>query len=752
MTEAASHWQHRLKAIIYVWVVAALCLTAISPAALAQSQRQYIQNIYLSGFKCVKLNPDSFLNGASSNEIFFVIVSNAPESSGINASSTGTFNGVKAGFGRKARNRIWSGVQQPLSLRVAMFERDAGGATGQVVAKAMVTALVAAGGKAGNARGSASNPGSSRLANAAGSSEIPNRNGSVLREDEKAEPGFVAQLGRGVTNTFGLSHDLLGYDRQIFGRSDWSSKPTYQERDIRYHFHTNHRANGVNCRAYFLIERGAEVNQPQRAPEPNRIAQAPRPSEYAEPNLGPYQGPVPDPYRQPGPDEPQGPPPYEELPPPPPPPVYVPPPPPPEPDWFRVRFKNSCDVPISMSYVYNNPSRGWVKRGWANFDPGESAAMEGNTLTPEIFIYTSKGRVAGSFDPEVINLSVRKEGFDVDHDTSFRGDQGARLVPYSVHVLSDISGTELVAIRDCTEWVAGKLLSPQQIADQKQAAWEAQIDKRSRESTNLIVATFHGDIALMRRAIDEGANINIRNYSLGAGITPLHIAAQRFDGAAIDLLLDKGADATRLSNLNETPFISALKSYNDDALFDDFPRQAFARLAKAGADPNQKPKNGSIALERLLSSYTPDSFAKIVANRKKAPKADSDMFSFLAARTQTNLDAVHTNGRYTALHYAAIAGHRPLAEALLKNGANPHIRDATGKFPRDYAEAWSKGFAELFGPMPPPEPAPVVEAEQVTKPQPALAPKPVDPKVLAERCRQLVANGMAKADDCPGSN
>ncbi|MFN2099997.1 hypothetical protein [Altererythrobacter sp. MF3-039] len=430
MVRPSSGWRYRLRAIGSSMALAALCLTGFANAASAQSQREYIQTIYLSGFKCTSIQRDSIIS--PSNEVFFVVVTNAPESSDVQGQSIGTFKGVKAGFGRKARNSVWSGVQQPLSLRVLMFERDAGGETGASAARTMVKLVVAYAGRSG---------------------EVPNRDGSVLRKDEQAEPGIVGQFGRGISKALGLTHDSMGYDRQVFGRGDWSSKPTYQERDIRYHFHTTHRQGGANCRAYFLIERGQEVKQPERPPPPEEI-QSPAPGrDYYEPQPDPYN----DPY-----GDPAGPPPYDELPPPPPDYDLPPPPPPPEPDWFRVRFKNLCDVPISLSYAYKNPSRGWVKRGWANFDAGEAIGMEGNTLTPEIYIYSSSGRVSGSFDPEVIELAVRKNGFDVDRSTSFQGDQGARLVPYSLHVLSDVSGTELIAIRDCDDWMAGELSSTQE--------------------------------------------------------------------------------------------------------------------------------------------------------------------------------------------------------------------------------------------------------------------------------------------------
>ncbi|WP_432200691.1 hypothetical protein ACRAQ7_14320 [Erythrobacter sp. W53] len=427
--------------------VGALTMLLLGVASPAEAQRrEYVQTIYLSGFYCIAVQRDSVVGPA--NEVFFTFVTNAPATQGISSSSVGTFKGVVPGYSRKTRNMVWTGRQQDLALRVAMWEQDAGGETGTVVAKVMMAALTAAAGRAGG-----KSTGAGRLGNTARNAGMPNSRGGTIREDAQAERGFIQQMGRGASRVFGLGHDLMGYARQTFDNGDWSAKPTYNERGIRYHFYTSHRRGGANCRAYFLIERGQEVPRAQTPQErPPQIAQR-----------APEQSPSPD---QPYPDQaqpngyysdPNGP--YPPEPPLPPPPEYIPPPPAPEPEWYRARFINRCKVPVSFSYAYQNPSRGWVKRGWGLLDPGESKRMEGNTLLSEVYVYLSKGRISGSFDPMALNLSVRSKGFDTDRSRVFQG-EGARMARYSQHFLSDISGVEAIPIVDCDDWVAGELAPP----------------------------------------------------------------------------------------------------------------------------------------------------------------------------------------------------------------------------------------------------------------------------------------------------
>ena len=735
--------------------IAALTCSALAVASLggtaspahSQNSREFVQTIWLNGFKCTAVQRDSIVNPA--NEVFFVMVTNAPTGEGIRGTTVGTFGGVVPGYSRKLRNRVWSGPQQPLSLRVMMFERDAGKETGATLARTMVaygTSLMSTG--KGGKTAYPNRPG------AAGKSRYETQRkpkGAVLREDDQIDPIWTRAYATVFDRALGLSHDPMGYDRQTFGRGDWSSRPTYSEKGIRYHFHTTHRQNGANCRAYFLIERGREIERPaQPQPPQPMIASAnqfPPPTEsFAEPydpavggqdNFPPNNAP---PY--------DSPPPIVELPPP-------PPPRQPEPDWFRVRFKNLCDVPISLSYSYKNPSRGWVKRGWGLFDPGEAGRMEGNTLTPEIFIYTSRGRVSGSFDPERIKLAVRRKGFDVDRATSFKGDDGARMVPFNLHVIRDTPGIETIAIRDCDEWVAGKLLSTQEIAQiERLRDWrerQAQLAKNSA----LNEAAFAGDVKAIKAALKSGANINNRSSRLGsAGATPLHLATMGFHGDAINLLLDKGADAAKITTSGDTVFHSALYYTKANRFFDNFPGKAFARLVNAGADPQQADRQRRTPFERIARRLTPQWVKAKLAQRTTKPKKDSDYLSFLASRTTVNINRKHHGvspfSGHTALHTAAYSGHRPLAKALLANGADRLAKDGRGQIPRQLASAWPQDFQELFGPLP--EPQPPQNAARAVTPQPIVQPQKSDPAKDAERRRMLIERGVLAPEEDPPAN
>jgi len=58
----------------------------------------------------------------------------------------------------------------------------------------------------------------------------------------------------------------------------------------------------------------------------------------------------------------------------------------------------------------------------------------------------------------------------------------------------------------------------------------------------VIRAARTGDLALLRSALARGADWSARD---GHGDTALHIAAYRGDAAAVDVLLERGAQAGR---------------------------------------------------------------------------------------------------------------------------------------------------------------------------------------------------------------
>jgi hypothetical protein len=78
---------------------------------------------------------------------------------------------------------------------------------------------------------------------------------------------------------------------------------------------------------------------------------------------------------------------------------------------------------------------------------------------------------------------------------------------------------------------------------------------RQRQAGNaLLAATEAGDLAQMRAALAQRADINIRNAQ---GWTPLHIAAAGGDVQVLALLLQHGADVHAACNLGTTPLYNA---------------------------------------------------------------------------------------------------------------------------------------------------------------------------------------------------
>jgi ankyrin repeat protein len=129
-------------------------------------------------------------------------------------------------------------------------------------------------------------------------------------------------------------------------------------------------------------------------------------------------------------------------------------------------------------------------------------------------------------------------------------------------------------------------------------------------------------------AIARGENLALARHLLARGSDPNHClwaAAFRDDLAAIDLLLDHGADIEAVAE-GETPFLGAVKVSHFESA---------EALLKRGANPNFKDRNGMTALHYMLKKGSDKSHLRMVIRhgaRGDIPDANGVTAAQLLAR------------------------------------------------------------------------------------------------------------------------
>lgn len=170
---------------------------------------------------------------------------------------------------------------------------------------------------------------------------------------------------------------------------------------------------------------------------------------------------------------------------------------------------------------------------------------------------------------------------------------------------------------------------------EKGAALDVQVPYFRGTPLVLAIANRHEDIA--RFLLQKGANAAVTD---SAGYTPLHVAASTASTAMVELLLSRGAKVDTASSIGRTPLFEAISSERWDN----------ARLLiEKGADVHSNIGGGA---------------ALIVAARH----GGTELLSSLLGRG-VDVRAKDAAG-WTALHYAAMNGHRDAAELLIRKGAD----------------------------------------------------------------------------------
>jgi uncharacterized protein len=177
-------------------------------------------------------------------------------------------------------------------------------------------------------------------------------------------------------------------------------------------------------------------------------------------------------------------------------------------------------------------------------------------------------------------------------------------------------------------------------------------------ATALFVAVEGDHTAVAQRLIERGADVNLAGRS---GVTPVAAAAYRGNDTLVSDLLTHGADDRAPDQTGKPPIVYAVAGARFDVV---------TRLLARNIDINARYPND---LTLLMWASGPDQSAS-------EPQAIKVVQSLLDAGA--NINDRDARGR-TALMIAAEGGRAEIAGLLLARGADPSLKDKSGKSAAD---------------------------------------------------------------------
>ena len=182
----------------------------------------------------------------------------------------------------------------------------------------------------------------------------------------------------------------------------------------------------------------------------------------------------------------------------------------------------------------------------------------------------------------------------------------------------------------------------------------------------LIVAAIKGDVAAVKKALKDGATVDVRD---NRGRTALLIATHDNNIELARVLIAAGADVNAKDNIEDSPFLYAGAEGRNEIL---------RMTLEAGADLKSLNRYGGTAL--------------IPAAHHGYPKT-------VAILLNTRIDKDHVNKLgWTALLVAIVLGdggatHTKIVKLLVKAGADVDIADGQGVTPLTHARR--RGYTEI---------------------------------------------------------
>jgi len=179
-------------------------------------------------------------------------------------------------------------------------------------------------------------------------------------------------------------------------------------------------------------------------------------------------------------------------------------------------------------------------------------------------------------------------------------------------------------------------------------------DRDFEENTQLIRETAQGNIEAVTALLTSKANPNAQNIY---GYTALLTALANGNAEMAQVLLDFGA-SVHIATLEGLSALHLAAIHCDETMME--------KLLQCGAFLGVQDEVG-------------DTLYHWVVREEK-----SDILSFLLSKAPTFLDTQNEDGE-TPLHLAAALGEEETVDTLLKNGANPAIKDVTGLTAAEHA-------------------------------------------------------------------
>lgn len=192
-------------------------------------------------------------------------------------------------------------------------------------------------------------------------------------------------------------------------------------------------------------------------------------------------------------------------------------------------------------------------------------------------------------------------------------------------------------------------------------------------------AAKRNDTEAIRRELEKGTPVDIRDHM---GRTPLMVAPYEEDWAAINFLLEHGANPE--ARVKGWPLI--VQSVKNEDI------ESLSSLIKRGVNPNSTLKNGTTALHKAAALDVPEAIEVLLS----APNIEIDLMDAYGA---TPLEIASDRGYYECAkllidggaslaggnqtHYPPLVAatdkkHTEIAKLLLERGADPNLRHSGG--------------------------------------------------------------------------